>query len=101
MKKETKKEMRMIDANALIEKKRQFCSGHGEYDYMVELWHIENAPTEDAVEVVRCKDCKHAHLTIGSEVKYCDMWSNGEELYLPPDFHCAAGERRSDNGMVD
>ena len=45
-------ENRLIDANALIEKKRQFCCGHGEYDYMVELWHIENAPTVDAVEVV-------------------------------------------------
>ena len=59
-------------------------------------WILTGRET-DKVDVVRCKDCKHAHLTIGSEVKYCDMWSNGEELYLPPDFHCAAGERRSDN----
>ena len=66
-------EKRLIDANALIEKKRQFCCGHGEYDYMVELWHIENAPTVDAVEVVHgrwiedvatdmiaCTECGHA-----------------------------------------
>ena len=69
---EMENEQRLIDANALIEKKRQYCSGHGEYDYMVELWHIENAPTVDAVEVVHgrwiidrenltatCSECGH------------------------------------------
>lgn len=54
------------------------------------------APTVDAVEVVRCKDCAHAHLTASNQAKYCDMRSNGDELYLPPDFYCAAG-RRADN----
>ena len=43
---------RLVDANALIEKKRKICTGHGEYDYVVDLWNIEHAPTVDAVEVV-------------------------------------------------
>ena len=93
-------EKRLIDANAL---KREFewlksvVNESSKGEVMDVMQRIDNAPTVDAVEVLRCKDCKHAHLTIGSEVKYCDMWSNGEELYLPPDFHCAAGERRADN----
>ena len=45
------KRLDLIDRGALIEKKRQYCCGHGEYGYMVELFHIENAPTVDAVHV--------------------------------------------------
>lgn len=49
----------------------------------------------ELVEVVRCKDCKHAHMTYGGECKYCDMWEeDGEALYLEGDFFCAYGERR-------
>lgn len=49
----------------------------------------------ELVEVVRCKDCKHAHMTYGGECKYCDMWEeDGEALYLDGDFFCAYGERR-------
>ena len=96
------KEQRLIDiepvkkfiVDGLNSKEPNKAFGHDAIEILAE---IEYAPTVDAVEVVRCKDCKHAHLTIGSEVKYCDMWSNGEELYLPPDFHCADGERRSEN----
>ena len=56
---------------------------------------VSEIPTIDAVEVVRCKDCKHAHMTYGGECKYCDMWvEDGEALYLDGDFFCAYGERR-------
>lgn len=42
---------------------------------------IEAAPTVDAVEVVRCKDCKH---------RYEDSWCE----YVDDDdnFYCARGE---------
>ena len=67
-----------------------------ETDIVVSLMmEIEDAPTIDAVEVVRCKDCKHAHMTYGGECKYCDKWEeDGEALYLDGDFFCAYGERR-------
>ena len=56
---------------------------------------VEYLPSADAVEVVRCKDCKYAHMTYGGECKYCDMWKeDGEALYLDGDFFCAYGERR-------
>lgn len=54
----------------------------------------------DVVNVVRCKDCKHAHMTYGGECKYCDIITmldaEGDPcaMYLPGDWFCAAGERR-------
>ena len=48
-------EMRLIDANALmavIEREECNCE--------VFPWAINNAPTVDAVEVVRCKNCARA-----------------------------------------
>ena len=50
---------------------------------------IEQAPTVDAVPVVRCKDCKH---------RFEDSWCE----YVDDDdnFYCARGERKegADNG---
>ena len=43
--------MRLIDADALPR--------HGQRGGLVHWKDIENAPTIDAVEVVRCKECKH------------------------------------------
>jgi hypothetical protein len=50
-------EKRLIDANALITQFDGFGFG-GECDGEIVLDAIANAPTVDAVEVVRCKDCK-------------------------------------------
>lgn len=53
--------MRLIDADAL---EKEMCSGcehnKNKYANCVDC-AIANAPTIDAVEVVRCKDCKHRH----------------------------------------
>lgn len=57
---------------------------------------LDTLPTVDAVEVVRCKDCKYAHMTYGGECKYCDVWEAEGEMYLDGDFYCAFGERRED-----
>ena len=48
---------------------------------------IKNAPTVDAVEVVRCRDCKHRH---------SDSWCE----YVDDDdnFYCARGERKEGTG---
>ena len=47
-------EKRLIDANALI---KEACA-EGAYGY-VDAKQIADAPTINAVEVVRCKDCKY------------------------------------------
>lgn len=54
---------RLIDANRLI--KKAYRSGMWNrstqaFDlFVVDAEDVEDAPTIDAVEVVRCKDCKH------------------------------------------
>ena len=48
-------EVRLIDANALV-----WSIGvgdNGKQFFYVKAENIDNAPTVDAVEVVRCKDC--------------------------------------------
>ena len=55
---------------------------------------IKKAPTIDAVEVVRCKDCVHygkspfRHPTIG--------WCIIAGSHKKPDWYCGDGERRSE-----
>ena len=98
--------MRLIDADELVKKLNikenckdceyvsciVFCGRGSEFVNACEA--IFDAPTVDAVEVVRCKDCKHATMTINGECKYCDVWSPNEKSYLDGDYYCASGERR-------
>jgi len=56
--------------------------------------NVDNAPTVDAVEVVRCKDCRW-----GREV--CGNIECSVDLNLPPEYHgyewfCPNGERREE-----
>ena len=56
---------------------------------------IKEAPTVDAVEVVRCKECQHwqkRHETRGICLKH-----NAIVTFTTPDFYCAYGERRTDH----
>lgn len=56
---------------------------------------LENAPTVDAMEVVRCKECRNAresNTQIG--LKWCNRFSN---IMRDFDF-CSFGERRTDHG---
>ena len=85
MKKEMKKEMRLIDANALIAEYDRVHIGPpgGARKLMVD------APTVDAVEVVRCKDCK----------RYCKSAIGSDDCLLlcvdvKPDDYCSHGERK-------
>ena len=55
--------------------------------------YIDGLPSVDAVEVVRCKDCKYASMTSGGECKYCKQWETEEALYLDGNFFCKWGEK--------
>ena len=57
---------------------------------------LADIPSADVAPVVRCRDCKFAHMTYGGECKYCDAWESEESLYLDGDFFCAFGERKDD-----
>lgn len=54
---------------------------------------IDKCPTVEAVEVVRCKDCKH--WIADDDVGYCDN-PDGLDNYARPDDFCSCGERRTD-----
>ena len=51
---------------------------------------IAEAPTVDAVEVVRCKDCKHYEWNPFDGCEVCTHISG----YVRPDFGCVDGERK-------
>jgi hypothetical protein len=54
---------------------------------------IENAPTVDAVEVVRCKDCKK-WLKLEPSGTNCRVCADSTRIRLPYDF-CSYGERKA------
>lgn len=57
----------------------------------------ERKPTADLVEVVRCKDCAYAFMSItGNSVLYCDMRPSDDHLELNKNYFCADGERKKE-----
>jgi hypothetical protein len=99
---------RLIDADAM--RKEWLEQGENEfvYDTNAVLDSIDAQPTADAVEVVRCRDCKHYQhygrtslLIDGKNIKcgWCQRRIRYDEEYrmLPDDF-CSCGESRCDNG---
>ena len=65
--------------------------------YDVDRLAIETVPSVDAVEVVRCKDCKHWKREIHDGIEYfnfssCDLNHYGDGH----NFYCADAERRTD-----
>lgn len=86
--------MRLIDADALLER----AIPHG---WSTPLWVsdivIEDAPTIDAVEVVRCQYCiwwdtKHPYGTLAPYAYHC---KRNDRFYSANHF-CAYGERNKD-----
>ena len=56
---------------------------------------LDNLPTVDAVEVVRCKDCKHYNASVNSCFnRQWDMESATEVPFVCEDDFCSYGERR-------
>lgn len=106
--------MRLIDADATIKYLREFrCKDcdrrkgmkNGKIRFCYEIgdapcracdigdtidyfFDEDISPTVDAVPVVRCKDCKH-YMTIHCTCDGC---------CISPDWFCADGERRTDDG---
>lgn len=54
---------------------------------------LETVQTSDAVEGVRCKDCKHWHED--DDIGHCDN-PDGLDNYARPDDFCSYGERKPD-----
>lgn len=99
--------MRLIDADALSVKveESKHKNPHGglaRLNHMNEHNHfrrmINDAPTVDAVEVVRCEKCLYRSQYANKDGLYrCGgILTENEDLILmvKPDFFCAYGERR-------
>ena len=82
--------MRPIDADELMEKYHKTPV----WDSWVE---INNAPTIDAVPVVRCKDCKHEISTADIRARTGSYWCNYKLQPCDADDFCSYGERKESN----
>ena len=77
--------MRLIDADALLK---------GKDDHQIISTHlIWNAPTVDAVQVVRCRDCEHWMAKDGQFGGFAKCALEG--AWHGEEFYCANGVKRA------
>ena len=80
---------RLIDADAFLEKMKRTSR------YFDVVFDVEEMPTVDAVEVVRCKDCIRRYDT--DECPMCFLSEGQYYEFTRDDGFCDRGERK-DNG---
>lgn len=92
---------RLIDANALMEEiKFEYDLNYGEIltDPRKFADMVEDSLTVDAVEVVRCKDCKHFVQGEPYDPCECMKWMvKFGVAYTTPDGYCHKAERKNEN----
>ena len=77
--------MRLIDADALSSE-----FGVSDSDIIAKE-AIDDAPTIDAVPVVRCRECVHNHPEfVGNETQWCELCRTAINL----DDFCSQGQRK-------
>ena len=97
--------MRLIDADALIEK---FNEKANMAECLVDARTaerfatfcaladaVEEMPTVDAVQVIRCKDCKFRYWDDWLEEYFCQCYA--EYMQVLPDDFCSNAERKEEN----
>ena len=82
---------RLIDIDAFLEKMKRTSR------YFDVVFDVEEMPTVDAVEVVRCQECKHHYWEQepchGKSVHYCKLpHMRGVEVFK--EFFCYYGKRK-------
>ena len=82
-------EKRLIDADAVLEELKRM-----EVELIYTAVVVKDAPTIDAVPVVRCKDCKH-------RIKWndsfgCSFWGYYGDEFADGEMFCSKGERKDD-----
>lgn len=99
--------MRLIDADRLKDSIMFTCDLGGWIGETllqikkVAVKYIENAPTIDAVEVVRCRDCKWSdwYKTLNGEHR-CYCMEHGSRGHVDDDY-CSYGECREENEVEE
>ena len=85
--------MRLIDADALkLKVYHEWIRDSKEIDRVV-----DSVPTIDAVEVVRCRDCRWYDNRYGDvchNPRYGDGWANYPPPYVNEDYWCKDGDGR-------
>ena len=90
-------EKRLIDANAMRDDWLENGENEYVYDTNAVLDSIDSQPTVDAVEAVRCKDCKERNRNRGiadSPNGYCFYHETNMNGY----GFCSYGERKDGDG---
>ena len=93
----------LIDSNALNErfdKRIKWLQLDMHDQYSLGLYHgavtdkdlINEMPTVDAVEVIRCKDCRYYEIHKPKVLENCER--NGYIIPMKPDGFCSYGERK-------
>ena len=85
--------MRLIDADRALEIVRDQSIAHPNAYHLTNYATLilREAPTVDAVEVVRCRECKHCD----PENYHCDHpMGTAAPLKRKPDDFCSYGERK-------
>ena len=74
-------------------------------EYVGEIVYVGDVPVPSLdmnQRIVRCKDCKYAHMSTFGHCKYCDVFvlnNDGEyqpQVCLDANFFCGFGERRDE-----
>ena len=86
--------MRLIDADALAKTIKETCMLAKPWDYVLIEQTIADAPTIDAVPVVRCRECKNFD-TEGDGFGICKVY----EIVLREAHFCSYGERSEDEDI--
>ena len=93
--------MRLIDADALKKALEEQIESYEEIDWETGAYHdvivnfIGEAPTIDAVPVVRCKDCRFYNTT-GCQTGFGWCESPVVSTGVYDEWYCADGERKDD-----
>ena len=98
--------MRLINADPLKAESFGVYDSNGELRFVVDVNEIDEQPTVDAVQVVRCEDCKYWDKKDDAPYGYCmamkhgfvsSHWEIGIYRTYKGDFYCANGERREED----
>lgn len=87
----------LISRSALKEKIHDFVYGYrtpkiskGDLEHGLNMFFVDKAPAVDAVEVVRCKDCKYQD-NAPCPMRLSFNWTEDNDF-------CSYGERRANDG---
>ena len=88
---------RLIDADAAKLTANDYVMFRCQLGGLVDVVEfLDDMPTVDAVEAVRCKDCKYYEIDKPKVLENCER--NGYIIPMKPDDFCSYGERKDGDG---